>query len=180
MVWRLSIGVARLPPHARQNSRPVQRSDLAARRRVPSQLEAPRLRSGCIFGSLCSHSFRWNKTAVSKAPNASSVWSLALSLMTSANRRYGTLAAQRLYSARALQLDINLLTATFPIAPMPSTARSLTPHKSSPYPPRTVHDFRPSWVVEQVISPKPNPASTHLFFRFCTRICKPLRFWRVL
>ena len=53
---------------------------------------------------------------------------VALSLMTSANRRYGTLAAKRLYSARALQLDINLLTATFPIAPMPSTARSLTPH----------------------------------------------------
>jgi len=53
---------------------------------------------------------------------------LALSLMTSANRRYGTLAAQRLYSARALQLDINSLTAPFPIAPMPSTARSLTPH----------------------------------------------------
>ena len=58
-----------------------------------------------------SHSFRWNKTAVSKAPNASSVWSLALSLMTSGNRRYGTLAAQRSYSARALQLDINSLTA---------------------------------------------------------------------
>lgn len=111
-----------------------------------------------------SHSFRWNRTALSNAPNASSVWSPALSLITSTNRRYGTLAAQRLYSARALQLDINLLTATFPIAPMPSTARSLTPHKSSPYPPWTVHDFRPSWVVEQVISPKPNPASTHLFF----------------
>ena len=51
---------------------------------------------------------------MSKAPNASSVWSLALSLMTSAHRRCGTLTAQRLYSARALQLDINLLTATFP------------------------------------------------------------------
>jgi putative methionine-R-sulfoxide reductase with GAF domain len=76
--------------------------------------------------------------------------------MTSTNRRYGTLTAQRRYSARALQLDINLLTATFPIAPMPSTAPSLTPHKSSPYPAQTVHDFRPSWVVEQVISPKPN------------------------
>jgi hypothetical protein len=33
--------------------------------------------------------------------------------MTCTNRRYGTLTAQRLYSARALQLEINLLTATF-------------------------------------------------------------------
>jgi hypothetical protein len=39
-----------------------------------------------------------------------------LELLSSGNRRRGQLVVHRLYSARNLQVDINLLTSTFPTA----------------------------------------------------------------
>ncbi len=49
-----------------------------------------------------------------KVLEASTVWTVALSLLSSANRRRGTLTVHRLYSSRDLQVDINLLTTAFP------------------------------------------------------------------
>jgi len=59
---------------------------------------------------------RWSKPGVPKVPEGSAVWSLSLELRTSANHHRGTLIVRRLYSSRDLQLDINLLTTTFPVA----------------------------------------------------------------
>jgi len=71
----------------------------------PADASGPR-RSG--------NSFRWSKPGIPKVPDNSTVWTVALNLMSSANRRRGTLTVHRLYSSRDLQVDINLLTATFP------------------------------------------------------------------
>jgi UDP-GlcNAc:undecaprenyl-phosphate/decaprenyl-phosphate GlcNAc-1-phosphate transferase len=59
--------------------------------------------------------FRWVKSGTPKTPDASTaVWTLALDLLTSSNRRRGTLMVNRSYSSRDLQIDINLLTSVFP------------------------------------------------------------------
>lgn len=57
--------------------------------------------------------FQW-----AKSPNLLEnwpTWNLNLTLTTSANRHRGSLTIYRLYTDRALQLDINLLTAIFPV-----------------------------------------------------------------
>ncbi len=54
------------------------------------------------------------------------MWTVALDLLSSANHRRGTLLIHRLYSARDLQLDINLLTSEFPIALADAVDRTLT------------------------------------------------------
>jgi UDP-GlcNAc:undecaprenyl-phosphate GlcNAc-1-phosphate transferase len=59
--------------------------------------------------------FRWEKTRGSRSLEGLAVWSLSLDLVSSSNRRRGSLTVRRLYSQRDLQLDINLLTSTFPI-----------------------------------------------------------------
>jgi UDP-GlcNAc:undecaprenyl-phosphate GlcNAc-1-phosphate transferase len=69
--------------------------------------------------------FRWNKAGTPKMLDASSVWTLALSLTSSANHRRGTLTIHRLYSPRDLQLDINLLTSAFPVALADALDRTL-------------------------------------------------------
>lgn len=53
-----------------------------------------------------------------KSPNLGEnwpAWNLKLDLTTSANRSRGSLIIYRLYTDRALQLDINLLTSSFPV-----------------------------------------------------------------
>ncbi len=74
--------------------------------------------------------FRWCKAGMPKvgtpkAFDASATWTVALSLQSSANRRRGTLTVHRLYSARDLQLDINLLTTAFPTALADALDRTL-------------------------------------------------------
>jgi len=64
-------------------------------------------------------SFRWSKPGVAKPGVArvgenSAQWTLSLDLLSSANRRRGTLLVRRIYSSRDLQVDVNLLTAVFP------------------------------------------------------------------
>lgn len=59
-------------------------------------------------------SFRWSKVGSSKNLEGLAVWTIALDLLSSGNRRRGTLNIHRLYSSRDLQLDINLLTSEFP------------------------------------------------------------------
>jgi UDP-GlcNAc:undecaprenyl-phosphate GlcNAc-1-phosphate transferase len=69
--------------------------------------------------------FRWSKPGTPKSLDGLPVWSIALDLLTSANRRRGTLTVHRLYSQRDLQLDINLLTSTFPTALADALDRTL-------------------------------------------------------
>ena len=52
-------------------------------------------------------------------------WNLNLDLTTSANRSRGSLIIYRLYSDRALQLDINLLTSVFPVVLADALDRTL-------------------------------------------------------
>ncbi|HEY3973056.1 MAG TPA: MraY family glycosyltransferase [Candidatus Sulfotelmatobacter sp.] len=72
------------------------------------------------------NTFRWSKPGVPKILDASSSsWTIALALLSSANRRCGTLFVHRLYSTRDLQLDINLLTSSFPTALADALDRTL-------------------------------------------------------
>jgi UDP-GlcNAc:undecaprenyl-phosphate GlcNAc-1-phosphate transferase len=70
-------------------------------------------------------SFRWGKPVVSKAGDELPVWTIALDLLSSANRCRGTLMVRRLYSQRDLQVDINLLTSAFPTALADALERTL-------------------------------------------------------
>ncbi len=77
-------------------------------------------------GSRCSdRSFRWNKPGVSQRLDGTAVWTIALDLLSSGNRRCGTLMIHRLYSRRNLQLDVNLLTAEFPMVLADALDRTL-------------------------------------------------------
>jgi UDP-GlcNAc:undecaprenyl-phosphate/decaprenyl-phosphate GlcNAc-1-phosphate transferase len=69
--------------------------------------------------------FHWNKSGGLKSPNESGVWTLALHLVSTSNRRRGTLVVYRAYSPRDLQLDINLLTSIFPSALADALERTL-------------------------------------------------------
>jgi UDP-GlcNAc:undecaprenyl-phosphate/decaprenyl-phosphate GlcNAc-1-phosphate transferase len=69
--------------------------------------------------------FRWSKPAVAKNLDGSAIWTIALDLLTSANRSRGTLMVHRLYSPRDLQIDINLLTAAFPVVLADALDRTL-------------------------------------------------------
>jgi len=65
--------------------------------------------------------FRWTRpgSILASAPagkpiDSLPVWTITLDLLSSANRRRGTLLVRRLYSTRDLQVDVNLLTTAFP------------------------------------------------------------------
>ena len=70
-------------------------------------------------------SFRWSKPGVPMSADSSSAWKLSLHLLTTANHSRGTLSVHRLYSARDLQLDVNLLTREFPVALADALDRTL-------------------------------------------------------
>ena len=70
--------------------------------------------------------FHWNKNGGLKSPDDSSVWTLALHLVSTSNRRRGTLLVYRGYSPRDLQLDVNLLTTAFPTALADALDRTLS------------------------------------------------------
>jgi hypothetical protein len=57
--------------------------------------------------------------------DSSAIWTVALVLLSSANRPCGTLRVFRSYSHRDLQLDINLLTSLFPRALADALDRTL-------------------------------------------------------
>ena len=59
---------------------------------------------------------RWTKPGSHVAPDFENAWSLNLDLVTAANHHCGRLLVFRSYVNRDLQLDINLLTSTFPTA----------------------------------------------------------------
>jgi len=70
-------------------------------------------------------SFHWGKTRRARSLDGLAVWTLSLDLVSSSNRRRGAMMVHRLYSQRDLQLDINLLTSTFPIALADALDRTL-------------------------------------------------------
>lgn len=61
-------------------------------------------------------SFRWAKNSGAVSLDGIAVWALSLDLISSSNRHRGALVVHRAYSQRHLQLDINLLTMSFPTA----------------------------------------------------------------
>jgi UDP-GlcNAc:undecaprenyl-phosphate GlcNAc-1-phosphate transferase len=69
--------------------------------------------------------FHGGKTRGSRSLEGLPVWTLSLDLVNSFSRRRGTLVVHRLYSQRDLQLDINLLISSFPIALADALDRAL-------------------------------------------------------
>ena len=70
--------------------------------------------------------FHWARAGRPKSLEGLAVWTLALDLLSTANHRRGTLAMHRLYSPRDLQLDVNLLTSSFPTALADALDRTLS------------------------------------------------------
>jgi UDP-GlcNAc:undecaprenyl-phosphate GlcNAc-1-phosphate transferase len=70
-------------------------------------------------------SFQWARQAGTISLDGLAAWSLSLDLVSSSNRHRGALVVHRAYSQRDLQLDINLLTTTFPIALADALDRTL-------------------------------------------------------
>jgi hypothetical protein len=56
----------------------------------------------------------------------SGAWSVTLDLLTSSNRRRGSMTVHRGYTEQPLQLDINLLTMEFPVALADAVDRIVT------------------------------------------------------
>ncbi len=70
---------------------------------------------------------QWSKPGAPKLRDNWSAWNLTLDLVTTSNRRRGSMNIYRLYTDRALLLDINLLISVFPIALADALDRALTP-----------------------------------------------------
>jgi hypothetical protein len=60
--------------------------------------------------------FTWSKPGVSTRSQGVAAWTVNLELVTTTNRRRGTMSICRFYTQRDLQLDVNLLTSIFPVA----------------------------------------------------------------
>jgi len=60
--------------------------------------------------------FRWSRPGTPILPGAAAAWSLTVDLVTTSNRRRGSLIVHRRYSEHPLQLDVNLLASEFPVA----------------------------------------------------------------
>ncbi len=60
--------------------------------------------------------FRWKKPGSASMKRPVNAWTMNLELVTANRSRRGSMTIYRQYSSRNLQLDINLLTADFPIA----------------------------------------------------------------
>jgi len=70
-------------------------------------------------------SFHWVKSGRTISLDSVAVWTLTLDLVSSSSRRRGALRVHRIYSQRDLQVDINLLTSTFPVVLADALDRAL-------------------------------------------------------
>jgi UDP-GlcNAc:undecaprenyl-phosphate GlcNAc-1-phosphate transferase len=70
--------------------------------------------------------FHWSKVPQMMAISSRPSWKLTLDLVTTSNRRRGSLVVYRIYSQRDLQLDVNLLTSEFPATLANAVDRVLT------------------------------------------------------
>jgi UDP-GlcNAc:undecaprenyl-phosphate GlcNAc-1-phosphate transferase len=69
---------------------------------------------------------RWKKPGSHFTPERISGWSMNLDLVATNNQRTGSMTLYRLYSQRALQFDVNLLTSAFPVALADALDRALS------------------------------------------------------
>jgi UDP-GlcNAc:undecaprenyl-phosphate GlcNAc-1-phosphate transferase len=74
-------------------------------------------------GDIC---FLWCRPGTAALPATASAWVLTLELVTTMNRRRGSMAIHRRYTDKPLQLDVNLLTSEFPSALADALDRSVT------------------------------------------------------
>jgi hypothetical protein len=72
-----------------------------------------------------THTLHWSKLPHMIAISSQPSWNLALDLVTTSNRRRGSLVVFRAYSQRDLHLDVNLLTSEFPVALADALDRAL-------------------------------------------------------
>jgi UDP-GlcNAc:undecaprenyl-phosphate GlcNAc-1-phosphate transferase len=70
--------------------------------------------------------FKWSKPECMKLRDGWSTWKLTLELVTTANRRRGSMEIYRLYNERPLLVDINLLTSVFPVVLADALDRTVT------------------------------------------------------
>jgi len=70
--------------------------------------------------------FQWSKFPHIVSMSSLPSWKLSLDLVTTSNRRRGSLLVYRVYSQRDLQLDVNLVTTEFPVALADALDRILT------------------------------------------------------
>jgi UDP-GlcNAc:undecaprenyl-phosphate/decaprenyl-phosphate GlcNAc-1-phosphate transferase len=72
-----------------------------------------------------TRALHWSKLPHMVAISSQPSWNLALDLVTTSNRRRGSLVVFRAYSQRDLHLDVNLLTSEFPVALADALDRTL-------------------------------------------------------
>ena len=72
--------------------------------------------SGIREGTTSEPCLRWQRSGSDAMDRSAASWSLTLDLVSANNRRRGSLIVHRIYSESTLQVDVNLLTATFPVA----------------------------------------------------------------
>jgi UDP-GlcNAc:undecaprenyl-phosphate/decaprenyl-phosphate GlcNAc-1-phosphate transferase len=70
--------------------------------------------------------FRWNAPGTLVLPGTARAWGVTLNLVTTSNRRRGTLSIHRLYHEEPLHLDVNLLISEFPVALADALDRVIT------------------------------------------------------
>ena len=119
------------------------------------------------------NTFRWTKAGSPKTFDGSTAWNLVLNLVSSTNRRRGTLTVQRLYSSRDLQIDINLLTSAFPTALTDALDRTLAHSSAHHRSARTgrLADLSPSWVNLHSLAGFPHTEDTLRFVTVAVKGC---------
>jgi UDP-GlcNAc:undecaprenyl-phosphate GlcNAc-1-phosphate transferase len=70
--------------------------------------------------------YHWTKIPQIVSISSMPSWKLTLELVTTSNRRRGSLVVYRVYSQRGLQLDVNLITSEFPVALADALDRMMT------------------------------------------------------
>ena len=89
-------------------------------------LQAPEIRGlRIVNGRGGDGYFHWKKAGSQLKDENKNAWSLNIDLVTENNRCMGSMTVYRLYTPRPLQLDVNLLTADFPIVLAEAIERAL-------------------------------------------------------
>ena len=86
----------------------------------------------------------WSKLPQMVALSGQPCWKLTLDLLTTSNRRRGSLVVCRAYSPHDLQLDVNLLTSEFPVALADALDRAVAAPRVLVSP---AQDERPHWAA---------------------------------
>ena len=79
----------------------------------------------CKYRSAEEPCLCWKKPASRFVREKATGWNLDLDLVATNHRRAGSLMLYRIYSARDLQFDVNILTSAFPVALADALDRAL-------------------------------------------------------